>query len=235
MPSTDPEDVNVVCLRVAYDLYNSFLGQCAAGDIVICTAASGGENMLALEPLPAERIVWLADKAGIRNLLQSKDKDGQPSPLSAEPVAGKKAEKAPPQIPGVRQTSTLTMNFQYVPVWSVPNNAITTYICEPKSIHTTTTPHKLLSIEQLSPRERIEVELACLQDGVLQLATHAQHGERFLLGLKCRSKCLVAVRAHGIPFDLPALSSDNRQYLDFTFTGVPPGVAHTRLNNLVTR
>jgi hypothetical protein len=233
MPSTDPEDVNVVCLRVAYDLYNSFLGQCSASDLIICNASSGGENMLLLAPLPAERIVTLADKAGIRELTMAKDGHAPPT-HAGEGGGNKSAVGAVEATPGTRKTSSLTVHYQYAPVWSVPNNAITTYVCEPKTIRTTAAPHKLLSLAQLGPRERIEVELSCLAEGVMQLARHARQGERFLLGV------MVSFEALGSPAGrmeflstCRALASEHRQYLDFTLTGVPQGVAQTRLNNLV--
>ncbi|MDE2631167.1 MAG: hypothetical protein KGM97_09275, partial [Alphaproteobacteria bacterium] len=85
MPSTDPEDVNVVCLRVAHDLYTSFLGQCDIGNIHVSTASDGGENTLALHPLPIERLAVLAEKAGIQDfsLPQHLRKIGLDDELSA--------------------------------------------------------------------------------------------------------------------------------------------------------
>ncbi|MDE2265866.1 MAG: hypothetical protein KGL29_08205 [Alphaproteobacteria bacterium] len=232
MPSTEPEDVNVVCLRVAYDLYTSFLGQCDVGHINVCTASDAGNNALALNPLPVERIVSLAEKAGIQdfNLPQNLRSTGVrlTSDIDEQTVASLDGLNLP-----APRRSSLVVTHQFVPVWSVPNNAITTYLCEPKVIMTAEAPQKLLTRAQLTEKERIQVELSCLYGGVAKLADLGQKGARCLLGISVSFEVLGSP-AGRMEF-LSAcrdLSQEYRQYLDFTITEVPPGVAQTRLANL---
>lgn len=224
MPAADSEDVNVVCLRVAYDLYTSFLGQCRVGDIIVCDAFDAGKDLLLLMPLPPERIVLLADKAGIREFAPT----GMEKPAVLSPRGGKAAS------PLLSENATLDLDYQYLPVWSPANAAITTYLCEAKAIKSSAMPQQWLSLNQLSGRERIKLELSCLFDSVSRLAKASQQGDRFLLGVTV-SFNVVGSPAGRMEFlsALRALSAEYRQSLDFTLTEVPPGVAQTRLNNLV--
>ncbi len=233
MPSTDPEDVNVVCLRVAHDLYTSFLGQCDIGNIHVSTASDAGENTLALHPLPIERLAVLAEKAGIQdfNLPQHLRKTGLDGDLSS-PADRSVISSGDAALP-TPTASSLIVEHHYVPVWSVPSGVITTYVCEPKSITTAQVPQRYLTPAQLTAKERAHVELSCLRVGVAQLAKQLRRGDRFLLGV------MVSFDVLGSPagrMELLStchdLSSEYRQYIEFTLTGVPHGVAQTRLNDL---
>jgi hypothetical protein len=229
MPSAEPEDVNVVCLRVAYDLYSSFIGRCDAGNVYVSTATGANDQGLILSKLPAERIQALAEKAGINDLVP-------PPSTGAAPLLSVLAEKAAHSRTPQRQTGTVTtlaVSHQFLPLWTAPANAITTYICEPKAI-TVIETNAVLPAGQLSPKERVQVELSCLHAGIAQLARSNQKGSRFLLGVTIPFDVLGA--PNGRMEFLSAchnLSSEYRQYLDVTLIEVPPGVAQTRLNNMV--
>ncbi|MDE2110526.1 MAG: hypothetical protein KGJ79_05245 [Alphaproteobacteria bacterium] len=232
MPSTDPEDVNVICLRVAYDLYTDFLGQCDIGHINVYTASDGGDNALALHPLPAERIIALAERAGIHDF--NLPSGPRVAAIQSMPGSGERAVISPDgsKLP-TPKPSSLVVTHQFVPVWSVQNNAVTTYLCEPKSIMTAEAPQKLLTRAQLTPKEQIQVELSCLYTGVTRLADLIQKGACCLLGISV-SFDVLGSPAGRMEF-LSAcrdLSQEYRQYLEFTIMDVPPGAAQTKLNNL---
>ncbi len=229
MPSTEPEDVNVICFRIAYDLHTSLLGQCDVGCIHINNASHAGENSLLIEPLQVEHIVLLAEKAGVRDL------DLTPVNHSLGPALfSPDASEQFGASPRAERASSIVVEHHYVPVWSVPNEAITTYVCEPKSILTAGTPQWPVTPAQLNERERIQLELRCLQFGVSQLAEHMQKGNRFLLGIGISFGVLGSPSGR-MEFlsTCRGLSAACRQYVDFTLTEVPPGVAHARLNDLV--
>ena len=229
MPSAEPEDVNVVCLRVAYDLYTSFIGRCDVGNVHVSTATSATDDGLILKRLSSERIQALAEKACIPDLVPA-------PPSGVSPLLSVLAERAvhstAPQR-NAQTATTLTVSHQFVPLWAAPANAITTYICEPKAI-TVVETNAVLTPAQLSPKERVQVELSCLHAGIAQLARSNQKGVRFLLGVTISFDVLGS--PNGRMEFLSAchnLSSEYRQYLDITLTQVPPGVAQTRLNNMV--
>ena len=234
MPSADREDVNVVCLRVAYELYSSFLGQCDIDHIRVSTADYAGENMLSITPLTTRHIVSLAEKAGIGELATPEIRKRVAAEAPAESDEAVTDENEVDRLLGPPEIPSLDVEHHYVPVWSTPNNVITTYICEVKSVHKNLGPRQAMTLDQLDCRGRTQVELSCLHAGVAQLARQQAQGNRFLLGVTVsfdvlgspvgRMEFLSACRA------LPAKF---RQYLDFTLTEVPPGVAQTRLNNLV--
>lgn len=227
MPASEPEDVNVVCLRVAYDLYREFLGQCDLGRIQVSSASNGADNTLILKQLAFEQVIALADKAGIQ--------DFNMAPSVGVPLARNQSDRqiTGPGVlisqPGMR--AALRVEHQFEPVWAVSSQAITTYICQLKAI---TAPERQLSLSELSPRERVVAELSCLNAGIAQLSRSIMQGSRFLLGVEVSFDVLGSPQGrmeflaacHG-------LSHSYRQYILFIITEVPPGVAQTRLSNLV--
>jgi hypothetical protein len=231
MPSSDPEDVDVVSLRISYDLYISCLGQCDLDHIQVSSASVGDGDTLALELLPFERIIALAEKAGIQSFnvpagpgdLRLPENERGCNPAAAATAVPLPADKG----------RTLYVEHHFIPVWSAAGSAVTTYICEAKSILDGERRQPIQHV-QLSPKERVNTEITCLHAGIAKIARNAQPTERFLLGITIsfdllgspsgRMEFLSACRE---------LSSDYRQYIDFTLTEVPPGVAQTTLSNMV--
>ena len=91
-----------------------------------------------------------------------------------------------------------------------------------------------LSLDELKPQCRAEVELSCLQQGVAALATHLKRGERFMMAFQV---CYDTLSSHfgRVQFTDACceLPSDFRQYLIIQLTDVPSGVPHSRLSDLV--
>lgn len=230
MPSTEPEDVDAVCLRIAYDLCSNLLGQCDIGQLRVSKASQAGEHQMALKPLGIETVAVLAEKAGIHyptkggHTEQDEDEDSlfpSENGIIINPDEGEVGAKA------------LTIAHQYMPLWSAINNAITTYICEPRQVMSLDLPRRPVTVPQLTMKERIKIELSSLREGINKLSQHIESGNRFILGV------LVSFDVLGTPAgrmeylnECRNLSHEYRQYLDFILTEVPQGIAQTRLHDL---
>lgn len=233
MPMSDPEDVNVTCLRVAFELHTSFLGQCNIDHIEVGTAqASPDGEGLALEPLPVERIIKLAAKAGIQL--------AAPQQQPAKPVEQISAYRHPANhpaglvLPITPAHTEFSIEHEFLPIWSVPNLAVTTYLCEAKAIHAA---HRrdAIPFQVLSPTERVDVEMSCFRKGIELLAKAIKAKRPFLLALAMPFDVLGSPQGRKeILSALHNLDHDFRQYISFIITEAPLGVAQTRLATMVT-
>jgi hypothetical protein len=230
MPTSDPEEVNAICMRVAFDLHASFLGQCTVGQIQVCNVQNGDDDTLVLKRLATEQIMRLADRAGILDqLLQQNESVARASNFGE--TAMPTTRKATPETVG---GDTMSIEHHFTPVWSVMNSAVTTYTCEVTAVNL---PGRRgpVPLAQLSPKERIRAELSLFQSGITHLTTACEIGNRFLLAIP------VSFDVLGSPMGRMELlascrdvSHDYRQYLVFVIYEVPPGVAQTRLAHMVT-
>lgn len=241
MPSSEPEDVNIICMRVAYDLYTNLLGQCDINQIHVYKAINAGEGQMQLIQIPTERLAVMAERAGLSS---DEATTSAKAPTAPAPAAGTTNFRTEDNFPAIHQTvnvhegleersKTLTIVHQFVPLWSVANNAITTYICEPRQIMSLDIPRRPMTLPQLTLRERIKIELATLREGISKLSAHIESGNRFILGMQ------VSFDVLGTPSgrmeylaECRNFSNEYRAYLDFIITDVPQGIAHTRLGDL---
>lgn len=240
MPTTDPEDVNAICMRVAFDLHMSFLGQCGLDQIEVNTVANGEGDTLVLQRLPYEKVVCLAEKAGIPVTATERANQTAQDYRSPEQIghatAVEKARKAigptfhfdepPPRA--------LIVDFQFVPIWSVRNAAVTTYACEPKTI-VDAGRRDSISLAHLTPKERIQIDVSAFQTGVDHLAKSHEAGSKFLLAVPVSFEVLgnPAARMDFLSV-CRDLSYNYRNFLIFILFDVPPGVAQSRLANMAT-
>lgn len=220
MPASTPEDVNLVCLRAAFELHTSMLGECRIDQLVVGTATPGGSpGELAVQPIPLPQLAALVAKAGI-------------TPLPAKSATAQQTTNqntaAPPE-----DASDFTVKHQFLPIWSVPNAAITTYLCEAKSI---TALHRRdsISIQALDPGERLTVEISCFQHGIDVLTQATTTRKQFILAVGLSYEML------GSPAGREAVLAilrnqprELRSYLAFIIHQVPHGVAQTKLGTLV--
>lgn len=238
MPTTDPEDVNAICMRVAFDLHTSFLGQCEIEQIEVSMVSAGEDDTLVLHRLPAEKVVSLAEKAGIsftpsRGTQAIESRQSPPGPQTTSISTATKGigptwnfVEPPPPV--------LTVEHHFIPIWSVRNAAVTTYACEPKTISAAGRQDSI-ALNQLSPKERVQVDITAFRAGIEQLAKSHEVGNRFLLAVPISFELL------GTPagrMELLAVSRNlpysYRHFLIFIIRDVPPGVAQSRLANMVT-
>lgn len=232
MPSAEPEDINIICMRVAHDLCTNLLGQCDLKQIRVMKAVNAGENQMQLIQIPTERLTILAEKAGF-------DEDGgQHAPSAAENAHFKTEDNFPATNQIVHEglddrIKTLTIVHQFLPLWSSTNNAITTYICEPRQIMTLDIPRRTITVPQLSLKERTKIELSTLREGVAKLTSHIEAGNRFILGLPV-SFDILGTPSGRVEYvnECRSFSNEFRPYLDFIITDVPRGIVQTRLGDL---
>lgn len=239
MPTTDAEDVSAICLAVAFELYTSFLGQCDISQIQLNTVSSSDEETLELRPVPVEKIILLAQKVGILDALTRPSGGGGQAKSIAQvgfqstPIASER--KA---IPGssVATASAVTepqVEHHFVPVWSVPNAAVTTYACEAKSI-TFANRRQSVPLSQLSSQERHIVEMMVFRAGLAQLEKSCAAGGRFLLNARLSFEFFGSPAGRMEVLSVCRnLSHSFRSYINFMIFEVPPGVAQTRLANMV--
>jgi hypothetical protein len=215
MPAADAQDVSVVCLRVAFELYRSLLGRCDLGQIQVGVARDGGAELLTLQPIDPERVIALSEKAGIRE-------------FSMSPYAD--ISKSGDATPSAKRLPT---TLSYAPMWDTKNNAITTFIGQTLSCRTMDSNAEALGLRQITVKERVVAELDALHAGVAELIRCLKSGDRFLLGIPITFEMI------GSPLGRMELASacrhllsEHRQYLIFMLTNVPPGVAQTRLADI---
>jgi hypothetical protein len=229
MPTTEADDVNAICTRIAFDLHTSFLGQCCLTQLHVNTVSCEDDNSLVLKRLPPDQIVMIAEQLGIFDQLKTQSADLGFGAVALERI---RSSSSGVSVGDMIMDSPLDIECHYIPIWSVPNLAITTYACETKGIHIPSRSQPI-PLSQLSEKERIQVELLTLQSGVAQLLKSVSNGERFLLvapisfevfGAPAGRMAILAV-CKELPYDL-------RQYLSFVIYDVPPGVAQTRLANM---
>jgi hypothetical protein len=242
MPTTDAEDVSAICTRVAFDLHMSFLGECGLTQIHVNTVVGGEDDSLVLRRLPATTIAVLAERIGISDLLA---KPGGMIPALNEPPEGSHSRdphhrpshgharsRSAPQAAAAE--GAVQVEHHFLPVWSVPNAAVTTYICAPKTIRIAGRQSNVL-LSSLELRERLVVEMSVLRQGIAELTRSHQEDRRFLLNIPLsfdvfgppagRMEVLAACR------EMP---HDFRSFITYVISNVPLGVGQTALANMVT-
>jgi len=205
MPTTDAETAEVGCLRIAHELYTSYLGRFDLGKLSISRATQSGKDLVALEPCSKERVDLLAERAGLV----------QPGTAAAQGTAARHDEAFAPQ---------------FMPMWDAHKEAITSYLCSPRKIGV----WESLAQADLTPRERATIELSSFSQGIAILARHVQMGERFLMAFRLSFETLASVfgRTEFVSAcrDAPAAL---RQFIVFELAEVPAGATHGRLSDLM--
>jgi hypothetical protein len=217
MPGTESEDAQIACLRVTYELYVNFLGQCQIDTICLYRATQAEGNAIGVERIATEELLTLAQRAGIsENNAKAHD----------EVALGQRRASEDP--------TAIDVEVHFLPVWDAHNEAITLYSCEPKRLSRRSTPSLALSLDELNPQCKARMEISCLQQGVAALARHLERGERFMMIFQVcydtLSSHLGRVQFRNACRELP---SHFRQYLIIQLTDAPPGVPHSRLCDLV--
>jgi len=237
MPTTEAEDVSAICLSVAFELYSTFLGQCELDQISLNVVLNGDSDALTLQRVPPATIKVLAEKVGIVDKSRRKARPEELARLPGMPgyvlapighkASRQKHQGTQPAVP------TPQVEHEYVPIWSVPNAAVTTYCCTAKTI--TFLGHgKPIALNQLAPRDRYVVEMTLFHTAIAQLVKSNAVGLNFLLIIPLsfdffgnpagRMEVLTECRD---------ISHIFRSLITFMIYDVPPGVAQTRLANMV--
>lgn len=220
MPAADPQDVSIVCLRIAYDLHKNLLGHCDLGQLQVSVATNAGGDRLSLAPIASDVVRALAEKAGIQDLAPAAD---------GSAVSGKAPRDRAASCSGTLQTL-----HSYIPIWDSHKQAITTYLCETRAYRASGGHVEPVPLQTLTGKDRAMVELSALHRAVADLEEALKSGRRVLLGIPFSFEMI------GSPLGRMQLASacrhllaEHRQYLVFVLSDVPRGVAHTRLTDIV--
>ncbi|NIK88936.1 hypothetical protein FHS83_002254 [Rhizomicrobium palustre] len=238
MPTSGAQEVSAVCTRVAFDLHTSFLGECSLAQLHVSLVSECDQDTLAFNRLGVDQIIRIAKDVGILDQLRFRPSEAEMDTGAAGASRAKQSVGGVASAPvvsaaGAAAESSPDIEYHYIPIWAVPSSAITTYACEPKSIYLTSRTQPV-ALSYLSPRDRMQVELSCLQVGLAQLTKSISNGARFLLAAPISFEMLGAPVGRAAVLSLcKELPNDIRQYLSFLIYEVPPGVAQTRLANMV--
>jgi hypothetical protein len=218
MPGSDPLDAQVCCLRVAYELHSSLFGPCDVDCIRLARATSLENGALTLEPILHARIRDLTIRAGLQDLLRSAPQDQQ----EVVPLSGPRTNAGPAK-------DEYSINF--VPLWDARREAITTWRCRARK--TLPGAPGLGGITKL--KDDLTRTLALLHRASAVLADRIEKGDRFLIDVPLPYDMLSAplgrMEFGAACRELPA---DYRAFLTFEISDMPPGVPHSRVNELVT-
>ena len=211
MPAAGPDESQIFCLRIAHELHTSLLGRCEISQLRIARATRSEGDVLELTPVTGDGLMRLAVQAGLPL--------GASGPVST-PV--RTAPKAADQI--------ATPSHQFVPMWDIQKEAITTYRCE-------TRPDQP-AFDVLSPQVKFKADLATtlsrLRHATQVLSDDLKIGRRLLMSIPISfdmlSSSVARMEISGL---CRGLSSGLRPYLLFEIDDLPYGVPQSRLSELV--
>ncbi|HTT97759.1 MAG TPA: hypothetical protein VMF58_06885 [Rhizomicrobium sp.] len=223
-PQTAGDDGAIFAVRIAHEMAIALNGRCEFTDLRVETVKKSGPSAIACRPMRSETLAALIDKAQIPEVVLPAHLRGR--------LRTQTSDTEPNRAGNVRR-SQLSVAHQFEPVWNVHREAISTYLCTPKTIVSANSPGIELNISDLDLRERTNVELSCIQTGVKFLSRNLESGDRFLLGLPISFETLCSpygrMEFAGLCRGLPAVY---RQYLVFAIVEVPSGVTHSRLTDI---
>ncbi|MEJ1969519.1 MAG: hypothetical protein WDN03_12935 [Rhizomicrobium sp.] len=223
-PHLQGDSGTVFVIRLAREFEAALYGTCALDRVQIEIAEPDGAENIKGQPIRAEILARLADKAQSEELHSSEGRR-----RSKRVPAGESATAPPERI----RRSAVSVTHRFEPIWDVRHQVISTYLCVPEAIFCEDAPSEMLRMKDLTLRERITVELACLKRGVGQLSKLQKDGERFLLGIPLSFETLCApVGRTEFVLTCRGLPGTYRQYLMFLLTDVPLGVTQSRLADL---
>ncbi|HEX3486930.1 MAG TPA: hypothetical protein VHT51_17890 [Micropepsaceae bacterium] len=217
MPASDPDDAKVACLRVAFELYSEYLGKSDFGSISIYRAVMGEGDSIVLERIPTEELKRISERAEAAESNQEKQNQAESTRVRSQ-----------------QERQLLAFEMHYLPVWDAKNEAITLYTCLPQRLAFQHAPSIPVTLQDLTRKERTNVEVACVQRGAEVLARSIERGERFLMAFRVSFETLSAHNSR-VAFISACreLPSDFRQYLVLIHSDVPAGVPHSRLSELI--
>jgi hypothetical protein len=217
-----PSESAEVVLRIAYELTIAILGSCEPRGLSLERVEGYGNGDLISSPIRPDELARIAQgvDASQRTL---------PAKSSEWSEEGGKRKKRVPHRDGI------TIHHHFEPIWDCRHEAITTYMCCPERVEETDgVGTKTLDISDLTQQERTTLDLSCIAHGVRSLSRGVEIGDRFVLALPVGFETLSAPLGRTEFVRLcRGLPAAYRPYLLFMLTGVPLGVAQSRLADLI--
>jgi hypothetical protein len=219
MPTVTPEEAQVCCLRIAYELHVNLLGQCGIEQLQIASAVATADDTLEITPVSAPHMATLAQRAGLNELIASKSA-GTPVMMPPAPASPLTATPEPEETP-----------YHFMPIWDAPNGAITAYRCMP----TQNRPIYSMEVADIPTPALLQLSLTALYRAVDALEVHLAHGMRVLVNILVPYEILATpVTRMEFVAACRQLRGDLRPYLVFELVGLPVGVPPSRLADLVS-
>lgn len=217
MPSSTPEEGQVCCLRISYELHNSLLGSCGLEHLDVSRAESVSDNVLELRPFSRFELVELVEKAEL-------DLAPPGSSSLGEELCELRPLKVPPSPPA-------DVEIKFLPVWDSQFQVIRAYRC---IYNRTVIGSAGLTLKE-EARELSQAALTALTRVSDVLQAHLARNERFMVNMTVSYAVLTSPLAR-MEFIAACrrLPCELRPYLLFKIEGLPPGVPHGRLIELVT-
>ncbi|HWA03341.1 MAG TPA: hypothetical protein VG819_07410 [Rhizomicrobium sp.] len=214
IPSTDAEEVQVCCLRVAFELHTGLLGPCTIGQLQIASATARDDETLVVTPIVVPQIFALAERAGIDELVRA----GAPA-----------VDREGGRFAGGQGRYYRVRHF--VPIWDARAEAVSAYRCVVEALE----PVSQAPTPKAKAHAALSIALGTLDCAVQALETHIARGERFLVHVQIPFETLSSpVARMEFVAACRALSHELRPYLVFEIGDLPVGVPQSRLNDLVT-
>ena len=210
-PSLSADEARICCLRIAHELNTILLGAYDLSKLAIEQVSSwqdGSFSTAEIAPSQADFCILKSDPSA---------KDCEPPVLAQERGAALAASGARAQ-------------HRFVPVWDAQKDAVTTYRCQPFP--------EIASAEPVGRQEQFKFALSATMAGMLHatynLLQRLSAGDRFLLWIPVSYDVLGSpigrMEISALCRNLPA---ELRPYLMFEISGLPHGVAQSRLSDLV--
>lgn len=214
IPSVEAEEVQVCCLRVAYELHTGLLGPCTIAQLLIHTAEAKDDDTLVISRIVAPQILTLAERAGLDELVATGVPGGERKP------AGQRTSRVPGDLV-----------HRFIPIWDARAEAIIAYRCVVGPLE----PGPEAVTPNARARAALKIALSTLDVSVTALEAGIARGERFLVHVRVPFETLTSpVARMEFVSACRQLSHELRPYLVFELADLPVGVPQSRLNELVT-
>jgi len=170
-------------------------------------------------------------------MTDSQNAHTNPSPEKSESPSPEKTVRAKTALysaaPGPRELLEFTPHF--LPMWNARNEAITGYVCVPEKLAFKDAPTDAVAPSQLTPKERLNVVLGCIEKGGAVLNRLLAREMRFLMIFRIPFEGLASTASRTeFSARCARLPADLRQYIVFELTEIPAGVPHSRLGDIAT-
>ena len=217
IPAVEPEEAQICCLRVAYELHTGLLGPCSISQLHIATAIAKNDTTLALAPIVIPQILTLAERAGIEELVGA----------GSSEIGRMRRTRFSDRQDAAHQD----LVHSFAPIWDARAEAICAYRCVTEPIEPEADPRTPAD----KARSALRLAIEALDRSVDALEHGAARGERFLVHVRVSFETLTSpVARMEFVSACRQLSHELRPYLVFEIAELPVGVPQSRLNELVT-
>ncbi|MGZ6021042.1 MAG: hypothetical protein ACXWLQ_00410 [Rhizomicrobium sp.] len=216
MPSCEPDDAHICCLRIAFELHTSLLGDCRLADLRISRLLQSDGDAVVLEAIGEPAITHLVKRAGLHEHLSPPLPQANAPAVRAQPIL-------PVALPPVKFV------HRFAPFWDVRLEAVATWRC------LTIPADSLARTAEEHTRDRLAQALSAIGRSMSILSQRLRQREKFLLSIPIGHELLSSpVARMELADTCRNLPGEVRPYVLFEITDLPPGVPHSRMNDLIT-